>query len=78
MMPQVDKSLNNLEGFPLGFEMVVEGVTIKIMATEVLKQAVDSDNFNVPDSYSKKTLEEFKYEIQSKFGGMSGNGATKL
>lgn len=77
VMPQVDKSLNNLNGFPLGFEVEIEGVVVKIMATEVLKQSVESEKFNVPDSYQKKTLDEFKDEIQKKFGGM-GNGSTKL
>jgi len=72
-LTQIEKTIGKQEGFPLGFEIEVDGVSIKVMAVEIDKKAVSTEAFNVPDTYTKKSLEEFKDEIQNKLGG-SGNG----
>lgn len=73
-LPQFEKTIGNVDGFPLGFEMEVEGVLVKVMAVEVMKKDVDKETFSIPDSYAKKSLDEFKDEIQKKMG--TGNGGT--
>ncbi|WP_052592491.1 hypothetical protein [Aureispira sp. CCB-QB1] len=75
-LSQVEKTLGVMQGFPLGFEMRVEGMLIKITAIDVIKENLDEDAFIVPESYSKKTMDEFKEEIEHKMG--TGNGGIGL
>lgn len=75
-LSQLEKTLGEMKGFPLGFEMKVEGVLIKITAIDVLKESLEEDAFTVPESYSKKTMDEFKEEIEMKMG--TGNGGIGL
>jgi len=71
-LSQVEKALGTVEGFPLGFEMKVEGMLIKITAIDVIKENLEADAFVVPESYSQKTMDEFKEEIEQKMGTGSG------
>ena len=73
-LTQIEKTIGEVEGFPLGFEMEFEGVKITVMATDVSKKGVDTKTFSVPDSYTKKSLDEFKDEIQKKLGTGKGGG----
>lgn len=75
-LSQIEKTLGVMQGFPLGFEMRVEGMLIKITAIDVIKENLDEDAFIVPESYSKKTMDEFKEEIEQKMG--TGNGGIGL
>lgn len=69
---QVERSMGEMQGFPLGFEIEVEGMLIRVMAVEVLKQVVDAEAFQIPENYTRKSLDEFKDEIQQKMGGANG------
>lgn len=71
-LSQLEKTLGKMEGFPLGFEMKVEGMLIKITAVDVIKENLEEDAFTVPESYSKMTMDEFKEEIETKMGTGSG------
>lgn len=73
-LPQIGEALGSMEGFPLGFEMRVEGMLIKVMAVDVIKENIDEAAFNIPDSYSQKTMDEFKEEIENKMGGNGSGG----
>ncbi len=73
-LTQIEKTIGAVEGFPLGFEMEFEGVKVTIMATNVSKKAVDKETFSIPDSYTKKSLDQFKDEIQKKLGTGAGGG----
>jgi hypothetical protein len=67
-LSQIEKTIGTMDGFPLGFEMRVEGMLIKVMAVDVIKENLDEDAFAVPESYNKKTMDEFKEEIEKKMG----------
>lgn len=71
-LSQLEKTLGTMEGFPLGFEMKVEGMLIKITAIDVIKENLEDDAFLVPESYSKMTMDQFKEEIETKMGTGSG------
>lgn len=71
-LSQLEKTLGKMEGFPLGFEMKVEGMLIKITAVDVIKENLEEDAFTVPESYSTMTMDEFKEEIETKMGTGSG------
>ncbi|BDS09748.1 hypothetical protein [Aureispira anguillae] len=73
-LSQVEKTLGNIEGFPLGFEIEIEGVLVKIMAVDILKKSLDKETFDIPNSYAKKTMDEFKEEIEQKMGTGKGGG----
>lgn len=74
-LSQLEKTIGTMEGFPLGLEMRVEGMLIKITAIDVIKEDLDEDAFMIPESYSKITMDEFKEEIETKMGtGSSGIG----
>lgn len=73
-LSQIEKTIGSFDGFPLGFEMEVEGVLVKVMAVDVLKQSIENTAFEVPESYAKKTMEEFKDEIEKKMGTGKGGG----
>jgi hypothetical protein len=75
-LSQLEKTLGTMDGFPLGFEMNIEGMLIKITAIDVIKENLEEDAFNVPASYEKKTMDEFKEEIEQKMG--TGNGGVGL
>lgn len=75
-LSQIEKTLGTMEGFPLGFEMRVEGMLIKITAIDVIKESLDETAFLVPESYNKKTMDEFKEEVEKKMG--MGNGGIGL
>jgi hypothetical protein len=68
-MESIEKTMGKMEGFPMAFEMVVEGYVLRITAVDVDKRMVEKEIFEVPESYNKKTLDEFKSEMQEKMGG---------
>ena len=76
MLSQIEASIGYVDGFPLGFEMMIDDITIKVMAEEVIKQEVEMDSFNIPNYYTLKSMEQFKEEIQKKFG--TGSGVIRL
>lgn len=67
-----DDNMKSLKGFPLGFEMTIEGMTLRITAIDVIKQVVESEAFEIPESYEMKTLDEFVEEVKAKAKGMGG------
>jgi pantothenate kinase len=67
-----DDNIKSLKGFPLGFEMTIEGMTLRVTAIDVIKQVVESDAFEIPESYEMKTLDEFVEEVKAKSKGMGG------
>ncbi|MCH2042575.1 MAG: DUF4412 domain-containing protein [Saprospiraceae bacterium] len=67
---------NGIEGFPLGFEMEVEGIKVFMKATEVSKKSVDSSQFEIPSGYKEISLEEFKEQLGDQLG--TGNGTIGL
>lgn len=71
-LSQIEKTIGSFDGFPLGFEMEVEGVLVKVMAVDVLKESIENAAFEVPETYAKKTMDEFKDEIERKMGTGSG------
>jgi hypothetical protein len=73
-LSQVEKTLGTLDGFPLGFEMRVEGMLIKVMAVDVIKENLDDNAFVVPESYNKKTMDEFKEEMEKMMGTKGNEG----
>lgn len=73
-LTQIERTIGKQEGFPLGFEIEIDGISVKIMAVEIDKKAVSTEAFNIPDTYTKKSLEEFKDEIQKKLGTGDGGG----
>lgn len=69
-----DKNLKNLEGFPLAMEMEIEGMTLKFTAIDVAKQSVEAATFEIPESYTMKSLDEFIKEVKAKTGGAGQSG----
>ncbi len=69
------EALQKLGGFPLGFEMEVQGITVKMFAQSVEKKTVETTMFSIPEGYEKKSMEEFRQQMQDKMGGgMNGIG----
>ena len=68
LLSKIEESIGYLDGFPLGFEIMIDDITVKIVAEEVLKQDIETNSFVVPNSYTLKSLEQFKEELQKKFG----------
>lgn len=71
-LQSIEKTLGKMQGFPLAFEMEIEGYLLKITAVDIDKRILEEELFEVPESYSKKTLDEFKSEMQKKMGGEGG------
>jgi len=71
-LTQLEKTLGDLKGFPLSFEIEMEGVVLKITAIDVVKESINSETFTIPESYTKKTMDEFKEEIETKMGTSKG------
>lgn len=71
------KNTKELKGFPMSFEIDVEGMTVKITAIDVKRESVNQKIFDIPASYTRKSIDEFVEEIQEKTGGM-GNGTIGL
>ena len=76
-LSQLEKTLGVMEGFPLGFEVRVEGMLIKVTAIDVIKESLEEGTFTIPESYTKKTMDEFKEEVEKKMG-TTGNGGVGL
>jgi GLPGLI family protein len=68
------QTVKTLQGFPLGMELNIEGMTLKITAIDVIKQDVNKEAFEIPDSYEMKSLDEFMEEVKAKAGGMGESG----
>ncbi len=68
VLSQIEKTIGDVEGFPLGFEMLVDGVRIKVTAVEVVKKSIQTDSFIIPLSYTQKSLDQFKNDIRDKLG----------
>lgn len=72
-LSQIEKTIGNVKGFPLAFEMNIEGLLVKVTAVDILKQPIETTTFDIPDSYAKKSMDQFKEEIERKMGtGNSG------
>lgn len=71
------RNTEKFKGFPMALEMDIEGMTVKITAVDVQRESVDQEMFDIPKSYTRKSLDEFVKEIQEKTGGM-GNGTIGL
>ena len=71
------QQVNDFKGFPMAFEVDVEGMTLKITAVDVIKKDVNDDLFVIPESYSRKSLDEFVEEMKEKANGL-GNGTIGL
>lgn len=71
------KDLSDFKGFPMAFEIEIEGMTLKITAVDVKKETVDAETFDIPESYTRKSLDEFVQEMKEKASGM-GNGTIGL
>ncbi len=56
-------------GFPMGMELDLNGIQMKLMATSVEKKVLDKSIFVVPEGYEMKTLEEFQEDMKGKMGG---------
>jgi hypothetical protein len=66
------EQLNKMEeitGFPLGFDFSYEEMSMSIMATKINKEKPNASLFTVPEGYEMKTLEEFKEILETKFEG---------
>lgn len=64
----MQRQVGKMDGFPLGFEMRMNGAKVTIMAVNVKKESLEKELFEVPESYSEKSLDEIKEELQEKFG----------
>jgi len=67
-MSEIQKTLGNVTAFPLAFELTIEGVTLKITAVEVFKMKLDTETFTVPKYYTKKSIEDFRKDMEEQFG----------
>lgn len=52
--------LKGLKGFPLEYTIVSQGLTMIVTAKEVNKEKIAASEFEVPEGFSKMTMEEFK------------------
>ncbi|CAA6813883.1 MAG: Unknown protein [uncultured Aureispira sp.] len=75
-LAQLEKTLGDFKGFPLSFQIEMQGVVLKITAVDVAKQKIGAETFTIPESYNKKTMDEFKEEIETKMG--TGDGGVGL
>jgi hypothetical protein len=59
---QVNKSMSNVKGFPLEYEMDQQGMKINVVAQKVTTDKQDAKLFElkVPAGYEKMTLDQFK------------------
>lgn len=58
-------NFKDLNGFPLEYLSILDGMKMKITASKVENRKVDDSEFDVPAGYTTYTLEEFN----KKFGG---------
>ncbi|MCP4438353.1 MAG: hypothetical protein GY810_05360 [Aureispira sp.] len=65
---EMQRQVGAMDGYPLGFEMLMGGAKITIMAKSVKKESLEKELFEVPANYSEKSLDEIKEELQEKFG----------
>jgi hypothetical protein len=56
----------DLEGFPMEIMIKTQGIGVTIAAKEV-KNTIDAANFDVPNGYTKMTMQEFSEQM----GGMT-------
>ncbi|MCT4581319.1 MAG: DUF4412 domain-containing protein [Flavobacteriales bacterium] len=52
--------LKGLKGFPLEYTILSQGLTMIVTAKSVSKEKVAASEFEVPEGFSKMTMEEFK------------------
>lgn len=71
------QNTQEFKGFPMAIEVDIEGMTLKITAVDVQREPVDQELFTIPESYTRKSLDEFIKEMKEKTGGM-GNGTIGL
>jgi uncharacterized protein YjhX (UPF0386 family) len=69
---ELQKPFGDLKGFPLAAEMRVDGVLIKIEASYIKRQKIHIDAFEVPESYTHKSMEQFMDDIQREMGSDTG------
>lgn len=57
----------DIEGLPMSIEIKSEGKSLRIQADEVSQQRPDASLFDIPDSYSIMTMEEFRKMLENNF-----------
>jgi hypothetical protein len=55
----IHKDYKELDGFPLEYLTVTQGMKLQMIATTVSRQSQDDSNFEVPDGYTKMSMAEF-------------------
>ena len=69
---ELQKPFGDLQGFPLAAEMLVDGVMVKVEAQRIQRQKIHLDAFEIPESYSHKSMEEFLEDLQKQMGADTG------
>lgn len=69
---ELQKPFGELEGFPLAAEMQIDGVVLKVQAEKVQRKSIQLDAFEIPDSYTHKSIEQFMEDIQREMGADTG------
>lgn len=65
---EVQSFFGNMKGFPLEFQLNLGGVKMTMTAQQVKKKKLGHTFFDIPESYEKKTLPEFKEEMEEQYG----------
>lgn len=52
--------LKGLKGFPLEYTIVSQGLTMTVSAKSVAKEKIASSEFEIPEGFTKMTMDEFK------------------
>lgn len=52
--------LKGLKGFPLEYTIISQGLTMIVTAKSVKKEKIPASEFEIPEGFSKMTMDEFK------------------
>lgn len=65
---EVQDFFGNMKGFPLEFQLNLGGVKMTMTAQNIKKKKLGAAFFDIPESYEKKTLPEFREEMEEQYG----------
>lgn len=62
----LNAAFGRVKGFPLMIEMEIEGIKIILSAEEIIRKRIDASTFDIPENFSKKSLEQLIKEVNRK------------